>query len=87
VTRFCPRCGHEEHDERMDPRCGEIVAVAGPDSVAEISYEPIHCGCADVDALYARCLRAERFIGSITPDEWASIDKAREAATLIGATR
>jgi hypothetical protein len=42
------------------------VAVVGPDNVAEISYEPIHCGCVDGDALYVRTLQAEAFIGRIT---------------------
>ena len=75
---FCDRCGHEAHDDRMDPRCPEITGATYIGGMPDPNY----CGCVDADALYARCIRAEGFIGRITSDEWAAIDKAREAASF-----
>ena len=59
TERYCPRCGHIDHDDRRDPRCGVITGAT-----SEVMPEPIYCGCTDVDRLYARALAAERASGA-----------------------
>lgn len=58
---MCPRCGHDAHDDRPDPRCGEIVG--GGDTPMP---EPVYCECVDAAALLVRVQRAERALKKIS---------------------